>query len=256
MTHRHELDLLENACDSLNESLRRFEDGNQDRPREYKFAILHFSHFIELLFKYYVTQSHDLLIYRNPFSKNLAKEQTIGLWDALQFLKNEGHPLDEQMVKDLEWIKKLRNQIEHYKFEMDVREVRRTLGRLIQATNALNDELQFFDLTKKIDPECLETFTTLADEYLTKRVLARQEASEDAPDGEVADCSWCGELGTAFVEDHEVCCKFCDYKDKMVSCCQCGEEYPSERTITWNDDHPPHIDYICEFCHDHIMSLD
>lgn len=36
-------------------------------------AILHFSHFMELILKYYVTQAHPLLIYKNPFAKSLGE---------------------------------------------------------------------------------------------------------------------------------------------------------------------------------------
>lgn len=89
MPVEHELDLLENAVDSLNEALRKYEEGLSGDLRAYKFAILHYSHFIELLFKYYVTESHPLLVYKNPFSKNIKKEKTIGLWEAIQFLKTK-----------------------------------------------------------------------------------------------------------------------------------------------------------------------
>ena len=117
---KHELGLLENALDSLNEALRKFQAGESGSPRAYKFAVLHFAHSLELLFKYYVTQSHPLLIYKNPFSKSIAKENTIGLWDAVQFLKNEGKGISADLSKDLEWVKQLRNNIEHHKFEMNV----------------------------------------------------------------------------------------------------------------------------------------
>ena len=83
----HQLDLLENAVDSLNEALRQYDVGKSGSIRSYKFAILHFAHFLELLFKYYVTQSHPLLIYKNPFSKNIKSEKTIGLWEAVPVLK-------------------------------------------------------------------------------------------------------------------------------------------------------------------------
>jgi hypothetical protein len=66
---KHELDLLENAIDSLKEALDKFKEGSDTNRRAYKFAILHYSHFLELLFKYYVSKSHPLLIYKNPFSK-------------------------------------------------------------------------------------------------------------------------------------------------------------------------------------------
>lgn len=96
------LDLLANAIDSLREALEKFEQGSDQKVRAYKFSVLHLSHFLELLFKYHVSQSHPLLIYKNPFSKNIAKENTISLWDAIQFLKNEGADFSADFNKDLE----------------------------------------------------------------------------------------------------------------------------------------------------------
>lgn len=147
---KHTLELLENAFDSLDEALRKYEEGEDFEPRAYKFAVLHFAHFLELLFKYYVSQAHPLLIYKNPFSKRIEQENTIGIWDAIQFLKNEGKAVSPELMKDLEWIKKLRNSIEHFKFEMDVREVRRTLGRLIRATEEFNSEVGLLNMQDHI----------------------------------------------------------------------------------------------------------
>jgi hypothetical protein len=143
---KHKLDLLENAIDSLREALSKYEEGEIKGPSAYKFAVLHFSHFFELLFKHHVAQSHPLLIYKNPFSKKIEKENTIGLWEAVQFLKNEGVDISPDFDNDLAWIKKLRNDIEHYKFELDAIEVRTTLGRLIRATNELNDYEGLIDI--------------------------------------------------------------------------------------------------------------
>ena len=54
----HELDLLENALDSLGEALSKFEEGDDGDPKAYKFAVLHMAHFIELIFKHHITSKH------------------------------------------------------------------------------------------------------------------------------------------------------------------------------------------------------
>lgn len=58
-----ELDLLDNAIDSLNEALSKYQQGKKGDTKAYKFCIQHLSHFFELILKFYVTQSHPLLIY-------------------------------------------------------------------------------------------------------------------------------------------------------------------------------------------------
>lgn len=87
---KQSLGLLENAAGSFNEALRKVRDAKYGDARPYKFAVLHFTHAIELLFKHHVALVHPLLIYKNLFTtRSLDKEITIGLWEAIQFFKNE-----------------------------------------------------------------------------------------------------------------------------------------------------------------------
>ncbi len=251
----HKLDLLENAIDSFNEALRKYQDGLANDPKAYKFAILHFSHFLELLFKYYVAQSHPLLIYKNPFSKSIEKESTIGLWEAVQFLKNEGNDISTTFYQDLEWLKRLRNNIEHYRFEMDIPEARRTIGRLTQAMNEFNSNFSDFDLTDHVEPANLQIFEELADEYRAQLAHSRVEAKEQSEDGEGHYCTYCGNEETAALVMGTYICKFCEEEDSETNCCICGEPIRISDAITWNDEHAPHIDYVCEACDYRIRNM-
>jgi hypothetical protein len=49
---KHQLDLKENAVDSFNEALTKYREGLSGNAKAFKFAILHLSHSLELLFKY------------------------------------------------------------------------------------------------------------------------------------------------------------------------------------------------------------
>lgn len=255
MPIEHELDLLENAVDSLNEALRKYQEGTKGDLRAYKFAILHFAHFVELLFKYYVTQSHPLLIYKDPFSKNLKKERTIGLWEAVQFLKNEGKDVDPSFFSDMEWLKKLRNDIEHHKFTMNVAEVRRALGRLTQSVIDFNDTHADIDIYDHIDSDTFKVFEELADEHKAELANAQREAAEESPDGDAHDCTICWSKNTAIRVNKKYICKFCGEEDPETECCICSEVIRESEGIVWNDDHPPHIDYICESCDDRIKHM-
>lgn len=255
MPIEHELDLLENAVDSLNEALRKYQEGTKGDLRAYKFAILHYAHFVELLFKYYVTQSHPLLIYKDPFSKNIKKEKTIGLWEAVQFLKNEGKEIDPSFFKDMEWLKKLRNDIEHHKFTMNVAEARRALGRLTQSVIDFNDTHADIDIYDHIDADTFKVFEELADEHKAALANAQREAKEESPDGQVYDCYICWSKDTAIRVDDKYICKMCGEEDPETECCVCSEMIRKSEGIVWNDDHSPHIDYICEGCDDRIKHM-
>lgn len=248
---KHELELLPNALDSFNEALAKYRAAEDGDARAYKFAILHFAHFLELLFKHYVTQAHPLLIYKNPFAANLEKQQTIGLWEAVQFLHNEGHQIEASFKKDLEWLKNLRNNIEHHKFAMDLSEVRTTLGRLTQALREFNDYVSDFDIAEHITPENLELFTTLSDEYKAAIAAAEKRAEEEADDGEAVHCNNCFNR-TAARKGRAFKCFYCEHDDPLLDCCVCGiVERKSEMSV-WDD---VHEDYICHGCQDRIAHL-
>ena len=253
---KHKLDLLDNAIDSLREALQKYEEGASKGPSAYKFAVLHFAHFFELLFKHYVSESHPLLIYKNPFSRNIAKENTIGLWDAVQFLRNEGYEISAEFNSDLVWIKKLRNDIEHHRFELDAGEVRDALGRLIRATNEFNDEHGIIDIHAHLGGKHLELYTDLGDEYKAKLANARVAAEESSEDDEGHYCECCGEMGVASKEGMKLHCHFCEEDTDLFECFHCHQEYRGDEVRTWNDDHYPHVDYMCDYCYDNIMNMD
>ena len=173
----HELDLLDNAIDSLAEALSKYEEGEAGDFTAYKFAVLHMAHFMELIFKHHIAQKHPLLIYKDPFSKNLDKNRTITLWEAVNFINNESAgSISTELRSDLEWLKRLRNNIEHHRFTMDIPQVRITMGRLFRSV------MEFFEVYSELEVEAhipdptLKTFKVLSDEY----EFIRRDAIRDA----------------------------------------------------------------------------
>lgn len=253
---KHQLSLIENAIDSLNEALRKYNEGVSGNTKAFKFAVLHFCHFIELLLKHHVASFHRLLIYKNPFSKKIQNENTIGAFEAVQFLKNEGHDFPDKFSKDLEWFVKLRNNIEHYEFSLDIDEVKAVLGRLMRALSELSKIENGLDLKKHVEPKLLSSFETLADEYKARLAAARERA-EELSDSEFGYGCWdCGNYGTVSRNAGVYKCHFCGVETKETECCVCGEVIPEEGAITWNDDDPDHPAYICKGCHNHILNPD
>lgn len=83
-TNTHQLDLLDNALDSLAEALAKFEEGDAGELKAYKFAVLHMAHFIELVFKHHIAEKHPLLIYKEPFGQKLDRNKTISPFGMLR----------------------------------------------------------------------------------------------------------------------------------------------------------------------------
>ena len=126
----HKLSLFDNAIDSLNESLQLFQSAKADGIRRYKFAILNFCHFTEILFKYFVSiESPDSLLYKTK----KGEEKTINFWKAVEVLEKKGVGITANLKRDLEWIKKLRNEIEHYEFRFSKNEVELFSGKIFSA---------------------------------------------------------------------------------------------------------------------------
>jgi len=252
---RIELNLLENAVDSLNEALVKYEEGSDGNLKSFKFSILNFSHFFELILKYYVSQSHELLIYKNPFSKNIEKENTIGVWDAVQFLKNEGYDVEKEFIEDLKWFKALRNDIEHHKFSLDTDQAKEVLGRLMQTFNEFNSLVADIDFKAHIDTNLVDTFDSLADAYKARLRQAIEDAEEVGGTDNGYFCSFCGHAGTVSLKDGMYKCHFCEEESPEIECCVCGERIPQSEGTVWNDDDPDRIDYICEVCLDRIENM-
>ena len=227
MTQRHQLDLLDNAIDSLNEGLAKHQQAQAGDVKAYKFCVLHLSHFLELVLKHYVTLAHPLLIYKNPFAKHFDDEsQTIGLQEAINFLKNEGRDLSEKFLEDLQWLKKLRNRIEHHKFEMDVAQVEATIGRLIMAFVEFDQAHENLGLDDLIDLSQYNLFLTLANNYALNLKKAENEveaecmAHHDDPDFQVYLCDECGH--DTLIPSHD--------SETGFRCAFCSNENPSDET--------------------------
>lgn len=250
----HKLDLYENALDSFNESLTRFKEGTGGNVKAYKSAIQHLSHSIELLFKSHIARIHPILIYKNPFTtKPLDRELTIGLWDAVQLLKNTGDPIGKAFEADLLWLKKLRNDIEHSRFDMDVPTARATMGRLVEAIKDFHEHFDD-DLSEFVTAENLPLFEELSDEYERSLGEAKAKAAELSRDGETYDCEFCGEQNTGARIDAGIACQYCSELNYTIDCTRCGvDELVSDATL-WNDaDGNP--EYLCGSCHAHYRSL-
>ena len=255
------LDLLDNAIDSLNEALTKYQEGKSGNEKAFKFCVQHLSHFLELILKYYVTKSHPLLIYKNPYAKTFNQEsQTIGLFEAINFLKNEGLEITEKFEQDLSWLKKLRNNIEHHKFEMDAAEVEETIGRLMSAVVAFDETHENIDISGYIKAEQYDLFHELANTYegqlkkawdtVKKALISRDNKDNHV---EVYHCYECDHDTMIPAEDSDTGyrCAFCgneESEDVEMECAMCGQLWHKwqMKELDWTDN--GHNEFYCPYC--------
>ena len=241
--------LIENAIDSLEEGLTRYESALDGDEKSFKYAILSISHYIELSFKFFVTRISPLLIYKNPFSDTLRQQQTISMWEAVNFVK---HSVEEgilespkmkskDVIRDLEYLKNIRNDIEHHKFDVDKDRVDKTIGKVLSVLHELY-ELHDEPIQDRL-PSVLEDFYgQLIDDYKRKLLVANKTAASvimqyedqvhvddtsDRPDILSADCSRCGNETLVFDEEsYNYQCTFCHNTEAVVVCQWCDDKFP------------------------------
>lgn len=299
----YQLDLKENAIDSFNEALAKYELGQEGETRQYKFAILHLSHFLELVLKLYIVSvdeyllftkcynpikdkskrdSIDLLEAYNALSKEgvdfgkfidgIARPYTITLDQALNFAKCEKCSktgvdfVDINFCNDIDWLKNLRNDIEHYQFRLTPKEARLCIGRLVRGVAEFIDIFDLFNLEGEVGSENLKIFQTLADEYSHLLSEAEKEVKEKESEAfygvrpkfyefvnwNVYECPAC--LNNTMIPSDESAtgykCTFCqneDSDDIEVACDCCGAMAPGGEMSIWHMDDGD-VEYRCYYC--------
>jgi hypothetical protein len=141
-----EMKLYENALSSLDEGLRCWKQGEHGDKERYKFAILHISRFFELALKYAVYCMHPLLVFKKPYSKDLSEATTISPQEAFYILKNSitdslgDIDFDDEDIKPLLRLKKVRNSIEHFVYDLSPEEIKEDIILFLEtATSMISD---------------------------------------------------------------------------------------------------------------------
>lgn len=298
----YQLDIQENALGSFNEALAKYREGEAGKLSAYKFAILHMAHFLELVLKMYVQTLDENLVYAANFRllekdakaagedllQHLLKRQaedkhfpqpagsapakTLFVADALALSKLErckvsGVPfVDQEFIEDIEWLKGLRNSIEHFHFELEPRDVRLCLGRIVRRAQEFADNFSLFGLAAQVSGENAELFEKLADEYEHRRREANLEVEEsrfeafrgvrykfhDQVDWNVFECPECRE-NTMIPEGTSHSgyrCTFCGNEDNdgiPVECDCCQQKFPEDEMERWKLG-PDEYEWRCYYC--------
>lgn len=241
------LDLKKNAFDSINEALIKIEKADRGELREFKFAILHFTHFLELLLKFRIFNINEALIYKGVFSENLRKDRTITLAESTNFLLNCGL-LHKGFAHDINKIKEIRNEVEHYSVKIDTHEVRLLIARLF------NKSCDFF---QSIDGESMEDFIErdkksiledLSNEMSIHTLEAEKKARETGINGAVSNCFSCGGMSTAAVLSGGRECYFCGVFDVKFNCFFCGKDWYRSNSLPLGKNASGTEELACEEC--------
>ncbi|MCB1181218.1 MAG: hypothetical protein KDK55_04270 [Chlamydiia bacterium] len=247
--------LLENAFDSLNEALKKYSEESESN-KHYKYSLLHLTHFLEIFLKFAIYKEQPILLYRKPYMRLHKSSQTISLIETVQVLKNLNKILPTSFYKDIQKINDLRNQIMHFEFSFEIREINNLIGRIMVAFKEFNEENQICtNLTDYIQDEQLEIFWELASDYEKKiQEAIRQsllEANLHHDASLIIEPHTCEECGyeTIIPDDKSptgfICtrCGNIETSEELIECCQCGCSEPKSWMQSLSKD-----EYICSAC--------
>lgn len=212
--------LIENARDSLFHAVEHLTDRKEPSPGDYKRVIVDIAHVIELILKERLRRVHPAFIFKNIDKYPVSDARTVSTGKAISRLRSiAGVELDEISKKTIAACKNLRNQIEHFEFEIESKEARAIIGRLLSFIFVFSKT--HLDQDFEADFRDDITRSVLADIHEFWRAhgpIIEQRAQDEGR--EVIDCPACGR--TTFDFDSMECI-FCGHIEEMSECNVCGE---------------------------------
>jgi hypothetical protein len=251
MPREYSLDLLHNSIDSLNESINYYKEALSDESK-YKFCIILFFHFMELILKHLVEIQNPLLCYVKPYSEQINKENTITWNQAIQLLINSGKKVDLDLIKQFKILSKLRNNIIHFKFTYNTSEIRKMLIDIVAGLRKLYKEITSNDFYDEVETDTQELLSEIEDEYNKDLHLARNDAIEEADGDEIYDCIICLEEKTVIKRDNGYYCYLCKEIDKIRECVQCYRNFRESEMSYFGENTYGDAIYLCEYCMDRL----
>ena len=157
---RFRLSLIENAYDSLNESLGYVERANDD-PTRWKFAVLNLVHAVELVVKQRLHDEHELLIWENV--DNPVK--TASLEKALTRLSNIRVGVEKSDLDAIRTAIRWRNTITHYEVDLIAEEVRENYLLIFEFLDNFHQQHFAGSLSERISDEHVQTAMDLVESF-------------------------------------------------------------------------------------------
>ena len=233
---RVKFDLIENARDSLAHAVDHLTAKPANRPGDLKRAILDVAHVVELLLKERLRRVHPAFVwdlvdqYPSPAARTVGVERAIARLSTLA-----GVTLSESSKKTLAAARTFRNNIEHYEFDLEPKEVRAVLGRLLSFV--FDFAKQHLDLDLEAEFRADARWRALVDMAEFWQAHGEQIEEHLAKSGVPhRDCPACG---ADTFDLSQSSCALCDHAAEVVVCDRCHEPVWESDTETFSYDGDP-----------------
>lgn len=213
-----QFNLINNAKDSLNHAVEHLTNPDGVQARDLKLAIRDVAHVIELLLKERLRRIHPAFIYQDVDKYQLPGASTITTDKAIErILKFAGISLNEDSRKTITSCRKVRNAIEHYEFQIDPKEARGIIGRMISFIFDFSKSHLELDLEQDFRKD--DTWKALIEIYefweAHAAALEKQLSEKNRP---ICECPSCG---AATFDLEESKCVLCDHEEDQIECDVC-----------------------------------
>ncbi|WP_424363079.1 hypothetical protein [Methylocystis parvus] len=168
--------IYENAVDSLRIGMKFFLEERS--YSNHKHAILTLFHAIELFLKERLAQANPLLIYKNIDVKIADDSQTVGVREALARLENLGLGVPADEKKIIEDIQRIRNRIEHHRYDHSEKEDNATIAASLKFIMYFVEFALERKLDGHIEASILREINNRVFEYNERSALAEHRLHE------------------------------------------------------------------------------
>lgn len=234
-TRTIKFNLIENAKDSLYHAVEHLTDRKEPSPGDYKRVIVDIAHVIELILKERLRRVHPAFIFDKVDKYPALDAHTVTTEKANSRLRTiAGVDFDESSIKSIKACKKYRNLIEHYEFEIESKEARAIVGRLLSFI--FDFSKTHLDLDFEAEFKIDDTWQSLIDIYDFWQEHAKTTERRLRKEGRnLIECPACDAHTFDLDMNH---CAFCEHEETLVECYVCDEiveEWDTE-TIEISDD--------------------
>lgn len=240
------LNVLQNAYDSIEESLRCFE-RSEDQPTAMKFAVIHAAQGIELLLKARLAQEHATLVWTDPGKPD---KHTVTVDAALARLRACGVEFEAELVGRLKSASDLRNAFVHYEIEAEEQQIRRRFVDLIEFAHTFHLSAFEEELHDHLHEDLYPAEAYAMEEFQTKFIVYQGSVVHHIFPAELVDAQF---LLTVEVDgemfDRIRCKERFDFVRAQFEVCADCSALPGQL-------HAAHCDQeVCPKCHEQLIGM-
>lgn len=222
--------LINNAKDSLRHAVEHLTASDGIQTRDLKIAIRDIAHVTELLLKERLRRIHPAFIYQDIDKYQIPGAGTINTDKAIErIFKFAGIALSESSIKTIISCRKIRNAIEHYEFELNSKEARAIIARILSFIFDFSKRYLELDLEEEFRKD--DTWKALIDIYeFWEAHAATLEKQLSDQERVFTECPSCG----AATFDLSISqCLLCDHQEKQIECDRCRNTVWESETQTF-----------------------